>query len=121
MDDPTDRPSRRPSIEQQFARAQEDGRWLADDELEAEAAQDALRLAEEEKRRSVRTRLIVLTAVCVVLPPLWPLALALTSYLLFPSTSARLLLAAGVGMLVVVLVGLGLSALLMMWLVSIIF
>lgn len=117
MDDPT----RRQAIEQQFARARELGRWLTDDELEAEAEQEALRLAEDQQRKSVRTRLVVLTAVCVLLPPLWPLALALTLYLLFPSTSSRLFLAAGVGVILAVLAGLGLSVLLLLWLVSILF
>ena len=90
-----DGPTSRQSIEQQFARAQELGRWLTDDELAAEDEQESLRLAEAQKRKSLRTRLMVLTAVCVVLPPLWPLALALTLYLLFPNTSSRLFLARG--------------------------
>ncbi len=117
MDDSTSRQS----IEQQFARAQELGRWLTDDELAAEAEQESLRLAEVQKQKSVRTRLMVLTAVCVVLPPLWPLALGLTLYLLFPSTSSRLFLAAGVGVILAVIAGLGLSVLLLIWLLSILF
>ena len=117
MDDSTNRQS----IEQQFARAQELGRWLTDDELAVAAEQDALRLAEAQKQKSVRTRLMVLTAVCVLLPPLWPLALALTLYLLFPKTSSRLFVAAGVGVILVVLAGLGLSVLLLFWLLSILF
>lgn len=117
MDDSTSRQS----IEQQFARAQELGRWLTDDELAAEAEQESLRLAEMQKQKSVRTRLMVLTAVCVVLPPLWPLALGLTLYLLFPSTSSRLFLAAGVGVILAGVAGLGLSVLLLIWLLSILF
>ena len=117
MDDSTSRQS----IEQQFARAQELGRWLTDDELAAEAEQESLRLAEVQKQKSVRTRLMVLTAVCVVLPPLWPLALGLTLYLLFPNTSSSLFLAAGVGVILAVIAGLGLSVLLLIWLLSILF
>ena len=45
MDDSTCRQS----IEQQFARAQELGRWLTDDELAAEDEQESLRLAEAQK------------------------------------------------------------------------
>ena len=116
-----DGPTSRQSIEQQFARAQELGRWLTDDELAAEDEQESLRLAEAQKRKSLRTRLMVLTAVCVVLPPLWPLALALTLYLLFPNTSSRLFLAAGVGVILAVLAGLGLSVWLLIWLMSILF
>ena len=100
---------------------QELGRWLTDDELAAEDEQESLRLAEAQKRKSLRTRLMVLTAVCVVLPPLWPLALALTLYLLFPNTSSRLFLAAGVGVTLAVLAGLGLSVWLLIWLLSILF
>ena len=116
-----DGPTSRQSIEQQFARAQELGRWLTDDELAAEAEQESLRLAEVQKQKSLRTRLMVLTAVCVVLPPLWPLALGLTLYLLFPNTSSRLFLAAGVGVILAVIAGLGLSVLLLIWLLSILF
>ena len=53
MDDSTSRQS----IEQQFARAQELGRWLTDDELAAEAEQESLRLAEVQKQKSVRTQM----------------------------------------------------------------
>ena len=115
-----DGPTSRQSIEQQFARAQELGRWLTDDELAAEDEQESLRLAEAQKRKSLRTRLIVLTAVCVVLPPLWPLA-CFDAVLLFPNTSSRLFLAAGVGVILAVLAGLGLSVWLLIWLLSILF
>ena len=76
----------REKIEQELARAKHLGRWLSDEELAAEAQEEAQRLALEEQQRSRRTRLTVLTVVCGLIPPLWPLALALTLYLLFPRT-----------------------------------
>lgn len=114
-------PASQPSIEKELARAKELGRWLSDEELAAEAQDDANRLALEQQQASRRSRLTVLTVVCLLIPPLWPLALALTLYLLFPRTSTRLFLAAGIGAMVVVLAGLGLSAWLLIWLLSVLF
>lgn len=75
------------------------GRWLSDDEqalLEAQQRERELTLARQQRQRH---KLMVLLVVCVLIPPLWPLALALTLYLLFPDTTRRLALAAGVGLL----------------------
>jgi len=108
----------REKIEQELARAKHLGRWLSDEELAAEAQEEAQRLALEEQQRSRRTRLTVLTVVCVLIPPLWPLALALTLYLLFPRTSTRLFFAAGIGAIVVGIGALGLSIGLLIWLLS---
>ncbi|MEB3158384.1 MAG: hypothetical protein VKK03_02860 [Synechococcus sp.] len=110
---------KRLSIEQELEKAQQLGRWLADDELTAEAEQRAQQLAEAQHTASLRTRLTVLTVVCVLIPPLWPLALGLTMYLLFPRTAMRLFLAAGVGFSLVVLAGVGVSVGLLLWLISI--
>ena len=111
----------RDAIEQDLARAQQLGRWLSDDELQAaeRAEQDALALKQQEDSR--RTRLMVLTVVCVLIPPLWPLALALTLYLLFPRSTSRVLMATGVGAIVLVLGLIGASAALVVWLWMLLF
>lgn len=78
---------RRITLEQELDEARREGRWLSDDErreLEAE------RLAQQQRRRS----LLLLLLVSLLLPPLWPLAVGLTSYLLFPRLTRRLLLGA---------------------------
>ena len=111
----------RDAIEQDLARAQQLGRWLSDDELQAEehAEQEALALQQQEDSR--RTRLMVLTVVCVLIPPLWPLAFGLTLYLLFPRSTSRILLATGVGAIVLVLGLVGASAALVVWLWMLLF
>ena len=109
----------RESIEQELAKAQQLGRWLSDDELAAEAQEEAQSLAEQQAQDSRRLRLTLLTLVSLVIPPLWPLAFALTLYLLFPRTSTRLFLAAGVSAILVVICGVGLSVGLLVWLVHI--
>ena len=111
----------RDAIEQDLARAQQLGRWLSDDELQAEerAEQDALALKQQEDSR--RTRLMVLTVVCVLIPPLWPLAFGLTLYLLFPRSTSRILLATGVGALLLALGLVGASAALVAWLWMLLF
>ena len=82
-------------LEREFKQAQQFGRWLSDEErlaLEEEETQ-ALRLIEQQRHR--RVRLVVLTGVCVLIPPLWGLAAALSFYLLFPGTAKRFALIAG--------------------------
>ena len=82
-------------LEREFKQAQQFGRWLSDEErsaLEEEETQ-ALRLIEQQQHR--RSRLIVLTGVCVLIPPLWGFAAALTFYLLFPETAKRIAMVAG--------------------------
>lgn len=85
---------RRITLEQELEQARREGRWLSDEErreLEAERlALEQTTLAQQQRRRS----LMVLLVVSLLLPPLWPLAVALTSHLLFPRTTRRLLLAA---------------------------
>ena len=66
-------------LERDFYIAKEQGRWLSDDE------QIVL-----DNRNQIRSRLIILTGVCVLLPPLWPFAFGLTLYLLFPKTISRI-------------------------------
>ena len=66
-------------LERDFQIAKNQGRWLSDDELIV-----------LEKRNQIRLKLILLTGVCVLLPPLWPFAFGLTLYLLFPKTISRI-------------------------------
>ena len=82
-------------LEREFKQAQQFGRWLSDEErlaLEEEEIK-ALRVIEQQRQR--RVRLIVLTGVCVLIPPLWGLAAGLSFYLLFPETAKRVALVAG--------------------------
>ena len=66
-------------LERDFQIAKNQGRWLSDDEHIV-----------LEKRNQIRLKLILLTGVCVLLPPLWPFAFGLTLYLLFPKTISRI-------------------------------
>lgn len=86
-------------LEREFKQAQQFGRWLSDEErlaLEEEETK-ALRVIEQQRQR--RVRLIVLTGVCVLIPPLWGLAAGLSFYLLFPETAKRVALIAGGGLI----------------------
>jgi len=65
-------------LEREFEIAKDQGRWLSDEEWK-----------DLEQREVLRSKLIVLTGICVLLPPLWPFALGLTLYLLFPKTITR--------------------------------
>ena len=66
-------------LERDFQIAKNQGRWLSDDEYIV-----------LEKHNQIRSKLILLTGVCVLLPPLWPFAFGLTLYLLFPKTISRI-------------------------------
>jgi len=87
-------------LEQELEEARLHGRWLSDDERHAIAEQQRQQSAALEKQRQHRRKLIILTAVCVLIPPLWPLAIGLTLYLLFPRTTKKLGLVAGISLLV---------------------
>jgi hypothetical protein len=87
-------------LEAELEQARLHGRWLSDEERAALAEQQRQQAALAEQRRLHRRKLIILTAICVVIPPLWPAALGLTLYLLFPRTTQRLGLAAGISLLV---------------------
>jgi hypothetical protein len=82
-------------LEREFKQAQQFGRWLSDEErlaLEEEEIK-ALRVIEQQRQR--RVRLIVLTSICMLIPPLWGLAAGLSFYLLFPDMAKRVALVAG--------------------------
>ena len=91
--------ARRNPLEQDLQAARERGRWLSDEEQEENDRQQRQAQLQTEQQLSRRRRLIQLTAVCVLLPPLWPLAFGLSFYLLFPKTAARFGLAACIALL----------------------
>ena len=86
-------------LEQDLQAARERGRWLSDEEQEEQDRQQREAQVQKEQQLSRRRRLTLLTAVCVLLPPLWPLAFGLSFYLLFPQTAARIGLVAGIALL----------------------
>lgn len=87
-------------LEHDLEQARLHGRWLSDDERHAIAEQQRQQATALEQQRQHRRKLTILTAVCVVIPPLWPVALGLTLYLLFPRTTRQLGLVAGISLLV---------------------
>ena len=108
-------------LEREFKQAQQFGRWLSDDErlaLEAEQTQ-ALRMIEQQRQR--RVRLIVLTGICVLLPPLWGLAASLSFYLLFPDTAKRVALIAGSGLIIFSIVSIVMIGLLILTIMNFLF
>ena len=86
-------------LEQVLQAARERGRWLSDEEQQEQDQQQQQAQLQKEQQLSRRRRLTLLTAICVLLPPLWPLAFGLSFYLLFPQTAARLGLVAGIVLL----------------------
>ena len=86
-------------LEREFKQAQQFGRWLSDEERLALEEEEIKALKAIEKQRQRRVRLIVLTGVCVLIPPLWGIAAGLSFYLLFPETARRVALIAGSGLI----------------------
>ena len=108
-------------LEAELDRAKARGRWLSDDEqavLDREANAEAL-LVEVKQQRD--RKLMILTGVCLLIPPLWPVALGLTLFLLYPDTMARLGLAAAITFLVGGLLLAGVLGLAMIWLIQLLF
>jgi hypothetical protein len=83
-------------LERELEQARRLGRWLADDELASLQEQRQAEIAQHQQSRIRRRKLLLLTAICVLIPPLWPVALGLILYLLFPRTTRRYGLIAGV-------------------------
>ena len=108
-------------LEQDLRTAQLHGRWLSDDELAALQDAREQRIQAEERRDHLRLRLLVRTGVCLLSPPLWPLALGLTLYLLFPATTRRVGFAAGLLLLAAAIGTTGLAVMLTIWLISVLF
>ena len=97
-------------LERDFQIAKNQGRWLSDDEHIV-----------LEKRNQIRSKLILLTGVCILLPPLWPFAFGLTLYLLFPKTISRIGVVATVCFLLSSLVVTGILIFLLLGLFNVLF
>ena len=96
-------------LERELNQAREMGRWLSDDELEQLEHEQRLIRQEQEQDSQRRLKLGLFTVVCVVIPPLWPVALGLCLHLLFPQTFRRLLWFAGGSLLLLALLAAGVS------------
>jgi hypothetical protein len=113
--------AQRQQIEQELDHARELGRWPSDDELVARAQeQDQLRVKEQTELHH-RGKLLALTVVSLLIPPLWPLAFGLSLYLLFPRSTRRIAMAAGLGLSLLLILLIGLSAGLVIWLCLLLF
>ena len=64
---------------------------------------------------------MILTGVCLLIPPLWPVALGLTLFLLYPHSMARIGLAAAITFLVGGLLLAGVLGLVMVLLIQLLF
>ena len=105
-------------LHRDFDRAMSSGRWLSDEEMQLIAKQEQDEQISLEQAENNRRKLIALTLVCVLLPPLWPVALLLTLVLLYPSTMKRIGLFSSIIFMVIALVStLGLLAV-MIWVVG---
>ena len=108
-------------LEDELDRAKARGRWLSDDE-QAELDREADVMAFQVQAKQQRDRkLMILAAVCLLIPPLWPVALGLTLILLYPDTMARIGLAAGITFLLGGLLLAGVLGLAMVWLIQLLF
>ena len=96
-------------LERELNHAREMGRWLSDDELEQLEHEQRLIRQEQVNESQRRLKLGLFTVVCVLIPPLWPVALGLSLYLLFPQTFRRLLWFAGGSVLLLALLAAGVS------------
>ena len=104
-------------LERELIRAREMGRWPSDDELEAIDHEQRLLCQEQDRESQRRLRLGLFAVVCVVIPPLWPVAVGLSLHLLFPETFRRLRWVAGGSLLVlgVLGVGVGVAVVSLLW------
>ncbi len=108
-------------LEDELTRAKARGRWLSDDEqVDLDREADAVATQAEAKQRRDR-KLLILTGVCLLIPPLWPLALGMTLLLLYPVTMARIGLAAAIIFLMGGLLLSGVLGLAMFWLIQLLF
>jgi hypothetical protein len=76
------------------------GRWVSDDERAARALEQQQEQQVRLEQRHQRRKLLVLLGVSLLIPPLWPLAIVLALYLLFPATTVRVAVATGLSLLV---------------------
>ena len=108
-------------LEAELDRAKARGRWLSDDEqavLDREANAEAFLVESKQQRHR---KLMILAGVCLLIPPLWPVAFGLTLFLLYPDTMARIGLAAAITFLVGGLLLAGVLGLAMVWLIQLLF
>ena len=106
-------------LEDELNLAKARGRWLSEDEqVELDCEADAVATQVEAKQRRDR-KLMILTGVCLLIPPLWPLALWLTLFLLYPDTMTRIGLAAAIAFLIGGLLLAGVFGLAMFWLIRV--
>ena len=106
-------PRRSQQLELELDEARRVGRWLSDEEWAERALAEERQQEDLAQQRQRRRKLVALLVVSVLIPPLWPLAAALTLYLLFPASTVRLAVATGLSLLVLG----GLAALLLTTLV----
>ena len=106
-------------LERDLQAARHHGRWLSDEERLALEREESERQQKEAQQRQLRRKLTVLAGVCVLLPPMWPLALGLTLYLLFPRTMTRVGFAAGAFIVSGAIVGTGLLIALILWIFAV--
>ena len=107
--------------ERELQVAREEGRWLSDDEHEAIEQQHQQRMVQDRRDSATRNKLVILTGVCVLIPPLWPVAIGLTLYLLFPKSVTKVGLVAGLFLASVGVLMMAVLVLLTMWLINLIF
>lgn len=87
-------------LERDFEEALRIGRWVSDDERAARELEQQRQVRTRLEQRQQRRKLLALLGVSLLIPPLWPLALVLALYLLFPATTVRVAVATGLSLLV---------------------
>ena len=114
-------PSSDNQLERDLQHAQQCGRWLSDEEMARLAEEEEARSDVDQRREVGRRKLIILIALSVLIPPLWPLALVLTLVLLYPDTMKRIGLIGGVILLILSILLTGGVVILGAWLVGLLF
>ena len=107
--------------ERELQVARDQGRWLSDEEHAAIEQQHQQRIVEDRRDSATRNKLMLLAGVCVLIPPLWPVALGLTLYLLFPKSITKISLVAGLILATGGVLLTAVLALLTVWLINLMF
>lgn len=87
-------------LERDLEEARRIGRWVSDDERAERALEQQQQQQALLEQRQQRRKLLALLVVSLLIPPLWPLAIVLTLYFLFPVTTVRMAVATGLSLLV---------------------
>jgi hypothetical protein len=90
---------RKRALERDLEEARRIGRWLSDEERAERALEQQRQQQAIQGERQRRRKLLAVLVVSLLLPPLWPLAIALTLYFLFPATTLRVAVATGLSLL----------------------